>query len=630
MPPTRRITLLVAVLAALVGALPALGQLEKLAAPRKTGVVEIKTLATGGGKARPGDDAALAVVLDIEPPFHINPSGEPPEPNLISTSLTVVESPAGLTVGEPRFPESRAVEVRFGGTPRKIQALAGRVIVYVPIKVAADATLGARTVKLKLNYQACNETNCLFPVKVEIPVTIGITREASSPSAEEVEIFRGFRQAASPPPQEVRLDFFGWEIRVSVAGGWGIAGLLGLACLGGLLLNFTPCVLPVIPIKIMSLSKAAESRSRTLLLGVVMSVGVVLFWLVLGGIVAATVASLPTEKPGWGLTSSNELFQHPSFTITIGVVIALLAVGMCGLFSIRLPQFVYLVTPKQESVAGSLLFGVMTAILSTPCTAPFMGGAAAWAVKQAPRVALLTFAAIGIGMALPYLLLSAFPALVNRMPRTGPASELIKQVMGLLMLAAGVYFIGSGVSGYFASPVDPPTRLFWWAVGVVVAAAGLWLAYRTIRLSHRPVPRVTFVTIGMILCAGGLVGAARLADKGPIDWTYYTPERLAKAQAEGNAVLLDFTAEWCANCKFLEHTVLYRGEVVAALKQPGVVPMKVDLTATNQAGNEKLNAVGRVMIPALVVLTPDGREVLNSDAYTMDQVLRALKEARKP
>ncbi len=627
----RHILILGVCLMAFCGTLPARGQLEDFATPQKKEVVQVKTYVTSNGKVRPGDDAVIAVVLDIDPPFHINPAGEPPEPNLIPTTLSVLEAPSGLTLGTSQFPEAQSVEVRFGGTPRNIQALAGHVKIYVPVKVSPDITLGEHRVKLKLNYQACNETNCLFPVKQEISVAIDVAREASTASADEVEIFRGFHQATGAQPQEVKLDFFGWEVRVSASTGWGFAALLGLAGLGGLLLNFTPCVLPVIPIKIMGLSKAAESRSRTLLLGAVMSFGVVLFWLVLAGIVAGTSKAIEQwgTKPTWGLSSSNELFQHPWFTITIGLIITLMSIGMCGLFSIRLPQFVYLITPKRESLTGSLLFGVMTAILSTPCTAPFMGGAAAWSIKQPPSVVLLIFATIGVGMALPYMILSAFPSLVDRMPRTGPASELIKQIMGLLMLAAGVYFVGSGISGLLASPVDPPSRLFWWAVGIVVAAAGLWLAYRTVCLSRRPIFRAVFVSLGLVMCAAGLVGAKRLADQGPINWIYYTPERLAQAQAEGNAVLLDFTAEWCANCKFLEHTVLYRDEVVAALQQPGIVPMKVDLTAPNRAGNEKLNAVGRVMIPALVVVTPDGREILNSDAYTVDQVLEAIKKARR-
>ena len=128
-----------------------------------------------------------------------------------------------------------------------------------------------------------------------------------------------------------------------------------------------------------------------------------------------------------------------------------MAIGMGGLFSIRLPNTVYKVNPKQDSWFGSFLFGVMTAVLSTPCTAPFMGAAAAWAATQSPTLTLIVFGAIGFGMAIPYLILAAFPHLVEKMPKAGAASEVIKQVMGLLMLAAAAYFIGVGLEWYDAT-----------------------------------------------------------------------------------------------------------------------------------------------------------------------------------
>ena len=117
------------------------------------------------------------------------------------------------------------------------------------------------------------------------------------------------------------------------------------------------------------------------------------FWLAL----AAAVSTIS------GFNATNKLFQYPAFTISVGVIICIMAVGMCGLFAVRLPQWIYRVNPSQESVRGSFVFGVMTAVLSTPCTAPFMGAAAAWSATQRPLITLSTFAAIGGGMALPYL-----------------------------------------------------------------------------------------------------------------------------------------------------------------------------------------------------------------------------------
>jgi thiol:disulfide interchange protein len=328
-----------------------------------------------------------------------------------------------------------------------------------------------------------------------------------------------------------------------------------------------------------------------------------------------------------GFNTANKLFQYPAFTITVGLIICIMAVGMSGFFSLGLPSWVYRVNPSQESVGGAFLFGVMTAVLSTPCTAPFMGAAAAWAATQSPAITIATFVAIGSGMALPYLLLSAFPALVNRMPRSGPASDLIKQVMGVLLLAAGAYFVGTGVAGLFAKPPDPPSQAYWWAVGAFITVAGAWLAWRTVYLSRLMTNRLIFCGVGVLLLVAGMSVAIRFTRGSPIRWIYYTPERLAAAQTQKKIVVLDFTAAWCLNCHALEQGVLHDKRVVALLNTTNVAPIKIDVTGNNPAGSRKLLEVGRLTIPYLVVYAPDGRKVFSSDAYTVDQVIAAVESA---
>jgi len=239
-------------------------------------------------------------------------------------------------------------------------------------------------------------------------------------------------------------------------------------------------------------------------------------------------------------------------------------------------------------------------------------------------ITLITFAAIGIGMALPYFVLSVFPKLVEKMPRTGPASELSKQVMGLLMIAAATYFLGTGVAGLTSTPPDPPTRLYWWLVALAIAAAGAWLAYRTVRITTAPGKRVTFAGLGLVFITLAVLIGVRFTDRGPIDWVYYTPDRLTEARASGKTVVLEFTAEWCLNCHALEQTVLHDKRVVELFNSDSVVPIKVDLTGNNVAGNAKLLEVGRRTIPLLVIYGPDGIERFKSDAYTVRQLVAAI------
>jgi thiol:disulfide interchange protein DsbD len=237
--------------------------------------------------------------------------------------------------------------------------------------------------------------------------------------------------------------------------------------------------------------------------------------------------------------------------------------------------------------------------------------------------------AIGFGMALPYLILSASPKLVEKMPKTGPGSMLIKQVMGLFMLAAAAYFIGVGLSAVFTTPPDPTSKLYWWPVMGFVAAGGIWLAYRTLSIARKNGLKIVFTTLGVILIGLSSLGAISLTAKGPIDWVYYTPERYADLLKQNKVVVMVFTAEWCLNCKVLEQGVLRSPEIVELFQSGRAAPVKVDITGNNPAGKAKLKEVGNLTIPLLVIFSPNGKHVFKSDFYTVGQVLKAVNDALK-
>jgi thiol:disulfide interchange protein DsbD len=422
---------------------------------------------------------------------------------------------------------------------------------------------------------------------------------------------------AGGPSQGVPFDLFGWTFSIDASSGFGWLLVLCVAAVGGLLLNFTPCVLPIIPIKIISLSHAAGNRKRCLVLGVATFLGVLVFWAVLGAMIA-----LISDFP-----ATNQLFQYPPFTIVVGLIIGTMAVGMFGFFELRLPGFIYMIQPEQNTFHGSFALGILAAILSTPCTAPFMGAAAAWAATQTPITTLSTFGAIGLGMALPYLVLSAAPRLVEKMPKTGPASILTKQVMGLFMLAAAAYFIGVGLSAVFSAPPNPASKLYWLPVMGFIAAGGIWLIVGTLRITPNKIPKVVFTGIGLILLGLSTLGAVHLTDQGPIDWVYYTPERFDALLRQNKVVVMVFTAEWCLNCKALEEGVFRNPEIIRLFKSQAAIPVKVDITGNHPAGKAKLKEVGNLTIPLLVIFSPDGYQVFKSDFYTVEQVLKAVNTA---
>lgn len=610
---------------------------------REPGTPEVKVSAISSKDAvRPGDQGVIAVIFDHAPGWHVHPSNPvvPKEWGDYEPIQTTIDVPAvpGVTFGPIQWPRTHDVLVDLTGLGRKLPygVYEGKAAAFIPFVVADDAGPGDRSISVAVGYQACNDRSCLFPQDETFIIPLQVTEPAAAAAAGAPDaifsefdpavfarmkagatIASGADQAGKPAP--VKFNLFGRSFSIDAAGA-GFALLLLAAAFGGLLLNFTPCVLPVLPLKIMSLSQSAGNPARCAYLGAVMSAGTICFWLAIG----AAIAFISSFK------AINQLFQFPAFSLAIGVFIAVMGVGMLGVFTVQLPRFVYYFNPSHETARGSFLFGVMTAILSTPCTAPFMGTAAGWAAKQPPTTTLITFAAIGLGMALPYFILSINPKLVSRVPRTGPASELIKQVMGLLMIGIAVYFLGTGLDPLFRKPIDPPIRFYWWIVAGFVVFAMVWLVLRTFRITSRFAPRAIWSVFALALALGITLIARSFTDRGPIAWVAYTPERFEQARAEGRVVVMDFTAEWCLNCKALEAGVLHRDEIVKLLKTPGVIPMKVDLTGNNTAGNAKLKELNWVGIPLLAVFGPALHEPLKYDTYTVQTVLDAITQAGGP
>ncbi|MGI9013209.1 MAG: DUF255 domain-containing protein [Phycisphaerales bacterium] len=589
----------------------------------------------------PGDDLPVAVTFTMAPGWHIY-AADSPIPSMYYKTVVEVELDPRLGASNDGFIQWPAKHViDFFGD--KLDVYKGTATAFVPVTIHPDAPAGRYTITIRTGFQACDDVQCLQPTAMppkpgDLPseewmlsgnsftVTIVDDAGAASNTGDAPPVFASFDNSVfgrihggERAPEGVDFDFFGLvKFTLNVNGEFGLILLLLITALGGMMLNMTPCVLPVIPLKIMALKQGGGGRLQTFMLGVAMALGILAFWLALGCAIAFI--------KNFGTIS--QLFQSPTITIAIGVFIAVLAIGMCGVFSLRLPGAVYSFSPKHDSLSGSFAFGILAALLSTPCTAPFMGAAAAWGVKQEPSTVLLTFGAIGAGMGIPYLILAAFPALVKWLPKSGPMSELIKQLMGIFLLAAAAYFIGIGASALFVMPPDPPSRAYWWFVAGFIAIAGLWLAVRGGKDARSTGGKVSSVVIGILVIALGVGLGIRLTDKGPIKWVYYTAERFDQAKAQGNVVVLEFTAEWCINCHTLEQTVLRTQSVVEALNSEGVTPIKVDIT-NYPAASEFLASVNRVTIPLLIVMKDDGTEVFKGDAYTPQQVLDAIAEARQ-
>ncbi|MCB9845432.1 MAG: thioredoxin family protein [Phycisphaeraceae bacterium] len=603
-------------------------------------------------EVRPGDQVALAVRFTMAAGYHTWPSKPvstqalPGWSSIPSTIRVKGEDAAKVVIGPVQWPDAELVETSALGTvrPVEIRMYEGSHVAFVPLIVADDAPIGQLDLTIEMAFQSCDDMMCLPPDTVSKRVALSIAGRAAADSSTQTtagsrgdeSLFGAFdasvfaRMLSGEATEQEsttssRPTFFG----IAVPEPSSVIGTLLVAiaaAVGGLVLNLTPCVLPVIPIKVMTISRHGGSPGRSLMLGLWMAAGVVAFWVGIG---------LPVAF--WReFGDPSQIFGYWWFTLGIGLLIGAMGVGIMGLFTIQLPQAVYKVNPKADSAHGSFLFGVMTAVLGLPCFG-FVAGALLAGSARLPSVVILTiFASLGVGMALPYLVLAAKPGLVERLPKTGPASELVKQVMGLFMLAAAAFFVGSGVIVLVLDRTGPAPGLpwwwkqvHWWVVALLCVSAGAWLIWRTFQLTSNAGRRAVFSALGGLVAAGSVWFSAHSTLEARKNfWIPFTEETLRQALAEGKTVVLDFTAEWCLNCKTLEATVLSVDPVRSLLLSPEVVPLKADNTSASAPGWEKLKELGGTGIPQLYVFGPGADRPWGATAYTSDQVVDAIERAR--
>jgi len=615
----------------------------------------------------PGGRLVFAMTLQFEEGYHSWPAEEmdvvPQEVrdaiSVIYTDLTIEDKPDWVSaVGPVQWPVLHEATISNPGGTGQIDVMTfdGTSIIFLPVLIDENAEPGTYEITIVGQYQACDEAVCLMPQFPEY--TFEITIDPSAPEADFAGAFSGFDSGvfesmkpgdgasaaatATDPVAEMvttgtGASFFGIKLG-NINGPTGIALLALLSAIGGFLLNLTPCVLPVIPIKIMTLSQHAGSPGKSFVLGIWMALGVVAFWVAIG-IPAAFVAQLADPSIMFGIWW---------ITAGIGLVIAVMALGLMGMFSITLPQKAYMVNPEADSPSGSFMFGVMTAVLGLPCFGFVAGALLPAASTLGPFVTMTVFACMGIGMASPYLVLSANPKWVDKLPRTGPASELVKQVMGLLLLAAAAYFVGSGLIALVSDYPFLAKKLHYWLIALFGVLAGGLLLVRTIQITPKLAPRIIFSILGLAIGSLGVLLAANATVQAADEyakvlaseeatagsqelhtttWNKFTEPGLQRALEAGNIAVLDFTAEWCLNCIALKAAVLNVDPVRPILESDKVVMFKVDLTSRKAKGWDKLREFGQTGIPTLVVMGGDLEEPRIFAAYTRSEVVSALRAA---
>ena len=544
-----------------------------------------------------------SVTVDITIPdnWHVNANVAADE-FLKPSSIEIAAQ--GIHFGEPKWPEP--IKEYSEALDLENLVFKGHFQITLPIE-NVDADYDSLTTQATFHYQACDNSICLAPSQVTFGVgPAGFNKKRAS--RDDAGNMHG-----SATSTDANGNATGNVINAPSAAGNATEGAAGTfilllsALFGGLILNLMPCVLPVLSLKLFSLIKqAGESRKRLLVLGTSTTLGILASFWALAGIVAAVKAG--GGNAGWGMQ-----FQSAGFIAFMVVILSAFAMSFFGVFEIWLPGSATTKMDKagrKQGFWGAFFTGALLVLLSTPCSAPFLGTAMGFAFTASTPVLFLFFTAAGVGLALPYMLVSAFPKVLKVFPKPGAWMVTLQKIMGVLLLGTVVWLLwvvheqaGNVGVGIFAAisllsiamsfaigNIAPPGVAFFREVlsvgGAVVILAIIWFAFASPKFEAEVDAIFKARSVQLVTEDG---------------WYRYTPELIEELAKSGRTVFIDATADWCLTCKANEAAVLNREDFKRAMDSLNVARVKADWTRETPEVTALLRSMGKSGVPAYAI-----------------------------
>ncbi|RYX97092.1 MAG: protein-disulfide reductase [Comamonadaceae bacterium] len=547
---------------------------------------------------------------------------------------TFAASPRSLPAGSSKVEVAgNAIQVSLAGLPAALQ---GKTLAFFP-ETGGVIEPGARwtqswqnaiwTANVPLSGQR-TESPSVMPVVVALDESASDGRHSAGESFRiEAKVDGAWPQvaqaAAVPPALQAALqaNANAGSGAAPVAASSPSAAPIGLlaalfgALIGGLILNLMPCVFPVLAIKVVGFVHVRDRRTRVAT-GLAYTAGVVLSFLALGGLLLGLRAA--GEQLGWGFQ-----LQSPAVVAALAALFTLLGLNLAGLFEFGslVPGRVAGLQAKNPSV-NAFLSGILATAIASPCTAPFMGASLGYAVSLPAAQALAVFAAIGLGMALPYLAASLIPAVANALPRPGAWMATFKTLMAFPMFATVAWLVW--VLGQ-QSGIDGAGALLGLLVLMSFVVWALTLKGRT----RAGLAAVSVLLLGLALWNIGpnvtrQQEIASAAGKPGERWQAWQPGKVEQLNAAGQSVLVDFTAAWCVTCQYNKKTTLANGDVLADFAAKNVALLRADWTRRDPAVTAALASLGRNGVPLYVIYKPGRAPVLMSEILSVDEVRAEL------
>ena len=525
---------------------------------------------------------------------------------------------------------------------------------YAPLRLAQDIEVSSLEIKGKVNAQACNDSGCLPPKDhpfvaklgkspVKLPKVKSLepgkitpqTDATTNPNNETVESGNvnppspintdpstEENNAAPPLPSgQSRTDYDVGKLAPQLKGNESssLPLMIGFAILAGFILNFMPCVLPVIGLKLLSfLEQGGKNPRRVLMLNLWYSLGILsVFWILAG--IAIVLRLWFGTTFGWG-----QQFSYDGFNIALISIVFVMALSFLGVWEIPIPGFAGSRNAQQlaakEGALGAFIKGTITTLLATPCSGPFLGTAVGFALGSTPEITLTIFTFMGLGMAAPYIFIGFQPNLMRFLPKPGAWMDTFKQIMGFVLIGTVLWLM---------LPVDAhllmPTLIL-----LAGLSAACWWIGRTPAYAERSQKLWAWGQASLFTALIGWFAFAMPQVTDPLPWRKFTMGQFVNDVNANKTVLVEFTAEWCATCKVLKAANLDRSKTKATVSSNNVIVYEVDIDRISDEEREfftKMQPSGGV---PLVAIFPAGKKyepISFGNGYTQSQILEALKQA---
>jgi len=522
---------------------------------------------------RPGAESYIAVTFLLEEGWHAYADAATAAGGM---NLKLAAAADGVRFGTPVFPMPH--DYFDPSAEKHVKVYSGRFTVYLPFVVGQPPADKAKIpIAVIFSGAICSDQLCTIKngtMGLHVLVTPDAPMDTPAFVLPEVET------------PEAAEGVMGTSVFVSLL----------LAVLAGLILNIMPCVWPVLPIVIMRmLDQAGRSRGRSILFGIAFSLGILLFFL------AFAVVNIVLRMSVGAAFNFADLSQNAGYLTFMSLLLVVLALFMFGVFNIGIPSSLTGKASSGSGIIGSIGTGFLAAILATPCSFGILVAVLVWAQSQPIPLATLTIMLIGVGMALPYLVLTAIPGLLTRMPRPGKWMDIFKQAVGFILLVIAVKMM-------VGLPAERLVSLLYYTpiLAFAVWMWGGWVDYSTPALRKWTVRLVAVILA--VLC-GYYFLHVQSPEEQLIQWQPYDAQKIDDALKTGRPVLIDFTAAWCFNCSVLEKVVHTRQDIADLVKEKNVLPIKADVTLADYPAAVALkNVYHESAIPLHVLLVPGNPE----------------------